>query len=77
MLETDIDLNDAWMIPFQLHAARLTGLVDRSVVALGLVAEAPNLGGHEWIRTAEELDQPIRLVVDFPRTVRQPCRVVG
>lgn len=62
MMETYYDLNDAWMIPFQLQTARLNGLVDRSVVALGLGAEAPNLGGWEWTRTAEELDQQIRLI---------------
>ena len=35
LLETYFDLNDAWMIPFQLQAARLTGLLDQCVVALG------------------------------------------
>ncbi len=62
MLETYRDLNDAWMIPFQLQAARLTGLVDRTVIGLGLGAESDHLGGWEWTRTAEELDQQVRLI---------------
>ena len=36
LMETYYDLNDAWTIAFQLQAARLTGLLNRSVVALGL-----------------------------------------
>ncbi|MDP6438220.1 MAG: SUMF1/EgtB/PvdO family nonheme iron enzyme, partial [Candidatus Brocadiia bacterium] len=66
MLETYVDLNDAWLIGFQLQAARLTGLLDRSVLALGLGAEAEDasrgLHGWEWVRTAKELDQQVRLI---------------
>jgi hypothetical protein len=39
-METYFDPNDAWMIPFQLQAARLNGLLERSVVALGLGKES-------------------------------------
>ena len=59
MLETYVDLNDAWMIPFQLQAARLTGLLDRSVVVLGLGQESDE---RRQTRTAEELDQQVRLI---------------
>ncbi len=62
LLETYFDLNDAWMIPFQLQAARLTGLLDRSVVALGLGKESEDKGNHRWTQTAEELEQQIRLI---------------
>ena len=62
LLETYFDLNDAWMIPFQLQAARLVGLLDRSVVALGLGKEAEDKGNWLWTRTAEELEQQVRLI---------------
>ena len=62
LLETYFDLNDAWMIPFQLQAARLVGLLDRSVVALGLGKEAEDKGNWRWTQTAEELDQQVRLI---------------
>ncbi len=62
MLETYFDLTDAWMIPFQLQAARLTGLLDRSVIALGLGKESLEKGDQPWTRTEKELDQQIRLI---------------
>ena len=62
LLETYFDLNDAWMIPFQLQAARLTGLLDKSVVALGLGKESKDKGDHRWTQTAEELEQQIHLI---------------
>jgi hypothetical protein len=62
MLETYFDLKDAWMIPFQLQAARLSGLLGRTVIGLGIGSESPNLGGHRWTQTKEELDQQIRLI---------------
>ncbi len=62
LLETYFDLNDAWMIPFQLQAARLVGLLDRSVVALGLGKESEDKGDFRWTQTAQELDQQIRLI---------------
>ncbi len=62
MLETYFDLTDAWTIAFQLQTARLTGLVDRSVVGLGLGGEGEDGGGWAWTRTAEELDQQVRLI---------------
>lgn len=62
LLETYFDLNDAWMIPFQLQAARLVGLLDRSVVALGLGKEAADKGDYRWTQTAEELEQQVRLI---------------
>ena len=62
MLETYVDLNDAWMIPFQLQASRLTGILDISVVGLGLGQESEEKGAHRWTQTEEELDQQIRLI---------------
>ena len=62
MLETYYTLDDAWMIAFALQTARLNGILDRSVIGLGLGSEAPRLGGWEWTRTAQELEQQIRLI---------------
>ena len=62
IMETYYNLDDAWMIPFQLQTARLNGILDKSIVGLGLGAEAPHLGGWQWTRIAEELDQQIRLI---------------
>ena len=57
-----VELNDPWMIAFQLQAARLNGLLERSVVALGLGKESDDKGGYRWTQTAEELEQQIRLI---------------
>ena len=62
LMETYFDLNDAWMIAFQLQTARLNGLLDRSVVALGLGKESDDKGGHRWTQTPEELEQQLRLI---------------
>jgi hypothetical protein len=62
MMETYFDLNDAWMIAFQLQTARLSGLLDRTIIGLGIGSESPNLGGHPWTQTKEELDQQLRLI---------------
>lgn len=62
MMETYFDLKDAWMIPFQLQAARLNGILDKSVVALGLGKESKDQGGWAWTQTKEELEQQIGLI---------------
>ena len=62
MMETYFDLNDAWMIAFQLQTARLNGILPRSVVALGLGKESEDKGGWMWTRTKDELDQQVRLI---------------
>jgi len=62
MMETYVDLNDSWMIAFQLQAARLNGLLEKSLVALGLGKESNDKGGEHWTQTAEELEQQIRLI---------------
>lgn len=62
LLETYFNLKDAWMIPFQLQAARLNGILNKSVIALGLGQEAENLGGWTWTQTKEELEQQILLI---------------
>jgi len=62
LMETYSDLNDAWMIPFQLQAARLNGILEKSVVALGLGKESDDRGGWRWTQTREELEQQIRLI---------------
>lgn len=62
LMETYFDLNDAWMIPFQLQAARLNGILERSVVALGLGKESKDKGNYPWTQTPEELEQQIRLI---------------
>ena len=62
MMENYYNLVDAWTFAFQLQVAQLNGLVDRSVIAIGLGSEADELGGWEWTRTAEELEQQIQLI---------------
>jgi hypothetical protein len=62
LLETYFDLKDAWMIPFQLQAARLNGLLGKTIIGLGIGKESPDLGGHPWTQTKEELDQQLRLI---------------
>jgi hypothetical protein len=62
MMETYFDLKDAWMIPFQLQTARLNGLLGKTIVGLGIGKESPDLGGHPWTQTKEELDQQIGLI---------------
>ena len=62
LLETYYDLNDAWMIPFQLQTARLNGLLDRTVINIGLGKESEEKGGWLWTQTAEELQQQVRLI---------------
>ncbi len=62
MLETYYNLDDAWMIPFQLQAARLTGLLPRTVVVLGLGRESADKGSYPWTQTPQELDQQLRLI---------------
>ena len=62
LMETYFDLKDAWMIPFQLQTARLNGLLGKTIIGLGIGSESPNLGGHPWTQTKEELDQQLRLV---------------
>jgi len=62
MMETYFDLKDAWMIPFQLQTARLNGLLGKTIIGLGIGSESPDLGGHPWTQTKEELDQQLRLI---------------
>ena len=62
LMETYYALDDAWMIPFHLQAARLNGLLDRSVVALGLGKESDEKSGRPWTQTPEELKQQIHLI---------------
>ena len=62
MMETYFDLKDAWMIPFQLQTARLNGLLGKTIIGLGIGKESPDLGGHPWTQTREELDQQLRLI---------------
>ena len=62
LMETYYDLNDAWMIAFQLQAARLNGLLGKTILGLGIGRESPDLGGQPWTQTADELDQQLRLI---------------
>jgi hypothetical protein len=62
LLETYVDLKDSWMIAFQLQAARLSGLLGKTVIGLGIGKESPDLGGWAWTQTADELDQQLRLI---------------
>lgn len=62
LMETYVDLSDSWLIAFQLQAARLNGLLEKSIIGLGLGAESKELGGHPWTRTREELEQQLRLI---------------
>lgn len=51
---------DYWWIVTQVHAARIHGLIKKSIVALGL-----GVGGYPgelWARTKDELEQQIRFV---------------
>jgi len=51
---------DYWWIITQVHAARLHGLLNKSIVVLGL-GKGGN-PGEEWAQTKEELEQQIRFV---------------
>ncbi len=68
MMESYASLEDPWVIPAQLTSARLNGLVDRTIIGLGLGAETPVAGedpvegGYFWTRTKEELEEQIRLI---------------
>lgn len=62
LMETYFDLKDAWMIPFQLQTARLNGLLGKTIIGLGIGSESPELGGHPWTQTKEQLDQQLRLI---------------
>ena len=62
MMETYIDLNDSWKIPFKLQAARLNGLLEKSVIGLGIGKESDELGGWPWTQTKEELEQQFHLI---------------
>ena len=62
LMETYFDLDDAWMIAFQLQAARLNRILGKSVVALGLGKESKDKGDYPWTRTPEELEQQLRLI---------------
>jgi hypothetical protein len=62
LMETYFDLKDAWMIPFQLQTARLNGLLPKTIIGLGIGSESPDLGGHSWTQTQEDLDQQLRLI---------------
>ncbi len=62
MMETYTDLNDAWEIAFQLQSARLNGLLDKTIIGLGLGKLNDDRGGDPWTRTREELEQQIRLI---------------
>ena len=62
MMESYASLDDPWVIPAQLMSARLNGLVDRTIIGLGLGAESEQWGGHYWTRSREELEQQVRLM---------------
>ncbi|MDP6438494.1 MAG: hypothetical protein QGH74_02570 [Candidatus Brocadiia bacterium] len=62
MMESYASLEDPWVIPAQLTSARLNGLVDRTIIGLGLGAESEVWGGHYWTRTKEELEEQVRLI---------------
>jgi hypothetical protein len=59
MMETYDDLQNAWMIPFQLQTARCNGILDKTIIGLGLGTETD---GSPWTRTAEELRQQLALI---------------
>ena len=59
MMETYYDLKNAWMIPFQLQTARLNGILDKTIIGLGLGTESD---GSPWTRTPEELQQQLDLI---------------
>jgi hypothetical protein len=48
------DKRNYWWIATQVYAARMHGLIEKSIVYLGL--------GQEWARTKEELERQIRFV---------------
>jgi hypothetical protein len=59
MMETYYDLKDAWIIPFQLQTARCNGILDKTIIGLGLGTEND---GSPWTRTPEELQQQLALI---------------
>jgi hypothetical protein len=61
MLECYVgDPKDYWWIATQVHAARMHGLLPKTIVALGLGAGGNP--GERWARTSEELERQIRFV---------------
>ena len=62
MMETYVDLDNSWMIAFKLQAARLNGLVEKSVIGLGIGEQAESMGGWAWTQTREEMEQQFRLI---------------
>ena len=59
MMETYVELGNSWMIVFKLQAARLNGLLDKSVIGLG-IGKGPR--GAPWTQTTEELEQQLQLI---------------
>ena len=62
LMEIYLDQGESWCIAFQLQAARLNGILDKSIAALGLGEEAPHGGSMPWIRTKEELEQEVNII---------------
>ena len=61
MLECYVgEKKDYWWIVTQVHAARMHGLLPKTIVALGL-GKGGN-PGEDWARTKEELEQQVRFV---------------
>ncbi len=61
MLECYVgDKKDYWWIATQVQAARMHGLLPKTIVALGL-GKGGN-PGEDWARTREELEQQVRFV---------------
>jgi len=61
MLECYVgDKKDYWWIATQVHAARMHGLLHKTIVALGL-GKGGN-AGEDWARTREELERQLRFV---------------
>lgn len=54
------DVKDYWWIASQLHAARLHGLLEKSIALIGLGVGGQS--GENWVATKEELERQIRFI---------------
>ncbi len=62
MMETYYDLNNAWMIPFQLQTARLNGMLGKTILGLGIGHGNPNSAASPGPQTAGRAGPAARLI---------------
>lgn len=60
LMETYVNPNDLWLIAAQAQAARLNGLLEKSIVGLG--AGRCSRDNIDWAKTREEMEEQIRFI---------------